>query len=135
MTNNEQLPIIEVDARNARITIPITMSEELVDEKISLFYKDKNTIKSPIPGSTIVDISKISIEKDGDIHYGMKIIVINIQNIMIKHNKTPKDEFYLKLKNKDGGNDDKCIITNTKVPYFFKYSNSCLNVYDIIENK
>lgn len=123
------IPVIEVDAKKVRSFIPITLSKDTIDEKIDLFYKDKNTLENPIPGSIIVDISKITLINNEITYYGIIIMTINIKKILNDYNKRIEDEFYLHLIDNDGKNADECIISDRKLPYLFKYSNKDLKIF------
>ena len=119
---NFNYPIYELKAYNYRTNIPISMSEEVIEEKINLFHKNPLSLESPISGSKIIDIRKISTLYEGKRVYGIIIDSINIQNIIKDLSLKETDKFIIKLKNKEGKNDTKCILSNLDVPYKFYYN-------------
>ena len=115
-----------IKAKGYRINYPITMPEELIEEKI----KEFKTGKSPIPGFEIVDISKVSLEYEGKINHGINLVLVNIQKIIIDLVKYINDTFFIKLIDGEGNNADKCPITNNNLPYLFYYCNQKLEVIE-----
>ena len=119
-------PIYEVKARDYRISYPITISEELIEDKIKQF----STYKSPLPGCFIVHIDKISLEYEGKLNRGIKLVLVNIQKIIIDLENYINDKFFIKLIDEEGNNSDKCFLTNKSLPYLFYYCNQNLEVIE-----
>lgn len=125
--------IILAKAVDYRLTIMFKVPISVIDETINKFYTDASTVKSPIPNTAIVDISKFEEEDNGDIVNGLKFILIKMGDFIIDFEKNVDDTFYIKLINETGEAADKCIRTGVKVPYLFRYCNKRLNVYDTVK--
>ena len=114
-------PTFEVHATDYRITIPMSMPENLIEEKMRLFLEGENKIKSPIPGCVIVKIRKVSEECAEKTVFGIMFVLIQVQTLMTDLGKSETDTFYVILKDSEGQNADKCIRTGKPNPYLFYY--------------
>ena len=123
---NFDTPIYELKASKYRTYIPISLSQKLIEEKINLFNKSPLSLESPISGSKIIDIRKVISFYEGKKIYGIIIDTLNIHNIIKDLGLKETEEFIIKIKNKEGKNDTKCILSNMDVPYKFYY-NAILN--------
>mgnify|MGYP005657795293 CR=1 FL=1 len=119
-------PTYEVKAGGYRISYPITVPEELIEDKIKEFKNGK----SLLPGCILVHISKISLEYEGKMNYGINLVLVNIQKIIIDLEKYINDTFFIKLIDEEGNNADKCFLTNKSLPYLFYYCNQNLEVIE-----
>jgi hypothetical protein len=109
-----------------RISYPITIPEELIENKIKEFKNGK----SLLPGCILVHISKICLEYEGKINYGINLVLVNIQKIIIDLEKYINDTFFIKLIDEEGNNADKCFLTKKNLPYLFYYCNQKLEVIE-----
>jgi hypothetical protein len=123
---SDNSPNYELKAKGYRISYPISIQEELVEDKIKQFY----TIKSPLPGCTIINIAKIRLKYEGEMICGIKLVLVNIQKIIIDLEKYINDTFFIKLIDEEGNNADKCFLTKQKLPYLFYYCNQKLEVIE-----
>lgn len=114
-------PTFEVLAKDYRTNIPFNLQEEIIDEKIKLFSNDPKKVISPMTGMEIVKISKIETVYQKEKQIGIMLICISLQKFMIDKGLKESDKFFVKLSDKEGNVDDKCILTQDKIPYFFYY--------------
>ena len=109
------LKIIKIPHRTVRAFTFITKNgEEEVDELIKLYKSDPIKIKNIIPQTKIVDVSKIQVNNE----FGIKITTLNIDYIL-KHYEI-NNETIIHLVDSLGGDADRCLLTNEKIPYKFK---------------
>lgn len=127
-------PTFEVSAKDYRINIPFQLPEEVIDEKIKLFYTDPGKVKSPIPGLALVNIRKVDTEYQGEKLVGIMFVCISLQKFMVDKGLKETDKFFVKLIDAEGNFADKCLLTSEKVPYFFYYDgDKHFNVIEKIE--
>mgnify|MGYP003389490875 FL=1 len=112
--------------KNYRINYPITIPEELIEDKIKEFKNGKSLLH----GCIIVHISKVSLEYEGEIICGINLVLVNIQKIIIDLEKYINDTFFIKLIDEEGNNADKCFLTKKNLPYLFYYCNQKLEVIE-----
>tara|TARA_Y200000002_G_scaffold379365_2_gene388485 strand:- start:733 stop:1119 length:387 start_codon:yes stop_codon:yes gene_type:complete len=111
-------PTFEVSARDYRINIPFPLEEDIIDEKIKLFLSEPEKVKSPIPDLELVNIRKI--QKDNEV--GIMFVCISLKKIILDKKLSENDKFFIKLKDKEGNIEDKCLLTEDKIPYWFYYN-------------
>ena len=114
-------PTFEVLAKDYSTNIPFQLPEEVIDEKIKLFYTEPGKVKSPVPGMALVNIRKIETEYQGGKKIGIMIVCVSLQKFMVDKGLKETDKFFIKLRDGEGNFADKCLLTQEKVPYFFYY--------------
>jgi hypothetical protein len=128
-------PTIEVLSKDYRISIPIPMPENLIEEQMKLFHKDSGaTVKSPVKGCAIVKMAKVRTESADETTYAILFVLMKVQKLLINLGKSETDSFFITLKDAKGENADKCILTGTPNPYWFYYDgNRSLKVLEKCE--
>ena len=111
----------EIKALNCRILVPMTMSKEESEENVSFFKKQPQNYLSPFETCVVVDVSLLTLEYKDDIHYGVRVVVINLNTVFKILGKTEKDLFYLILVDESGEKSNYCEITKSKIPFYFFY--------------
>jgi hypothetical protein len=109
------LKIIKIPHRTVRaFTFRTTDGVEEADALIKLYRINPEKIKNIIPQTKIVDVSKIQVNNE----FGIKITTLNIDYIL-KHYEI-NNETIIHLVDSLGGDADRCLLTNEKIPYKFK---------------